>query len=127
MVRLSEYSRDCLDQLRADTGIAYEGRQLGTAQLFRTQAQLDGAAKDIEVLREYGVPYELLDRAGIARIEPALASAPATLVGALRLPNDQTGDCRLFTQRLAALAAAAGVQFRYGETIDGLHADGDRL
>ncbi|KMM73702.1 amino acid dehydrogenase [Xanthomonas sp. NCPPB 1128] len=127
MVRLSEYSRDCLDQLRAETGIAYEGRQLGTTQLFRTQQQLDGAAKDIEVLREYGVPYELLDRAGIARVEPALASAPATLVGALRLPNDQTGDCRLFTQRLAAMAAEAGVQFRQGETIEALHADGDRI
>ncbi|MBN6150455.1 D-amino acid dehydrogenase [Xanthomonas sp. AmX2] len=127
MVRLSEYSRDCLDQLRADTGIAYEGRQLGTTQLFRTQAQLDGAAKDIEVLQQYGVPYELLDRDGIARVEPALAAAPATLVGALRLPNDQTGDCRLFTQRLAALAAVAGVQFRYGETIDGLVGDGDRI
>lgn len=127
MVRLSEYSRDCLDQLRAETGIAYEGRQLGTTQLFRTQQQLDGATKDIEVLREYGVPYELLDRAGIARVEPALASAPATLVGALRLPNDQTGDCRLFTQRLAAMAAAAGVQFRQGETIEALQADGDRI
>ncbi|XTQ93762.1 D-amino acid dehydrogenase [Xanthomonas sacchari] len=127
MVRLSEYSRDCLDHLRAETGIAYEGRQLGTTQLFRTQQQLDGAAKDIEVLREYGVPYELLDRAGIARVEPALASAPATLVGALRLPNDQTGDCRLFTQRLAAMAAAAGVQFRQGETIEALQADGDRI
>ncbi|WP_295935436.1 D-amino acid dehydrogenase [uncultured Xanthomonas sp.] len=127
MVRLSEYSRDCLDQLRAETGIVYEGRQLGTTQLFRTQQQLDGAAKDIEVLREYGVPYELLDRAGIARVEPALASAPATLVGALRLPNDQTGDCRLFTQRLAAMAAAAGVQFRQGETIEALQADGDRI
>ncbi|MBO9882766.1 D-amino acid dehydrogenase [Xanthomonas sp. D-109] len=127
MVRLSEYSRDCLDQLRAETGIAYEGRQLGTTQLFRTQQQLDGAAKDIEVLREYGVPYELLDRAGIARVEPALASAPASLVGALRLPNDQTGDCRLFTQRLAAMAAAAGVQFRQGDTIEALQADGDRI
>ncbi|MDQ1094788.1 D-amino-acid dehydrogenase [Xanthomonas sacchari] len=127
MVRLSEYSRDCLDQLRAETGIAYEGRQLGTTQLFRTQQQLDGAAKDIEVLREYGVPYELLDRAGIARVEPALASAPASLVGALRLPNDQTGDCRLFTQRLAAMAAAAGVQFRQGETIEALQADSDRI
>ncbi|MBO9874560.1 MULTISPECIES: D-amino acid dehydrogenase [Xanthomonas] len=127
MVRLSEYSRDCLDQLRAETGIAYEGRQLGTTQLFRTQQQLDGAAKDIEVLREYGVPYELLDRAGIARVEPALASAPASLVGALRLPNDQTGDCRLFTQRLAAMAAAAGVQFRQGETIEALQADGERI
>jgi hypothetical protein len=26
MVRLSEYSRDCLDELRAETGIAYEGQ-----------------------------------------------------------------------------------------------------
>ena len=74
MVRLAEYSRDCLDELRADTGIDYEGRQLGTVQLFRTQSQLDGAAKDIEVLQRYGVPYELLDREGIARVEPALAA-----------------------------------------------------
>ena len=57
MVRLSEYSRDCLDELRAETGIAYEGRSLGTTQLFRTQAQLDGAAKDIAVLKESGVPF----------------------------------------------------------------------
>ncbi|QKO14028.1 D-amino acid dehydrogenase small subunit [Dickeya solani] len=27
MVRLAEYSRDCLQALRANTGIAYEGRQ----------------------------------------------------------------------------------------------------
>ena len=67
MVRLSEYSRDCLDELRAETGIAYEGRQLGTTQLFRTQAQVDNAAKDIAVLEASGVPYELLDRDAIAR------------------------------------------------------------
>ncbi|MEE4462265.1 D-amino acid dehydrogenase, partial [Azotobacter chroococcum] len=71
MVRLSEYSRDCLDELRAETGLDYEGRQLGTTQLFRTQQQLDAAAKDIAVLERSGVPYELLDRAGIACVEPA--------------------------------------------------------
>ncbi|MBB3276345.1 MULTISPECIES: D-amino acid dehydrogenase [unclassified Pseudoxanthomonas] len=127
MVRLSEYSRDCLDELRAETGIGYEGRQLGTTQLFRTQAQLDGAAKDIAVLDEYGVPYELLDRDGIARVEPALANVSDKLVGALRLPNDQTGDCHLFTQRLAAMAAAAGVEFRYGQTIEALETEGGRI
>ncbi|MEO6102464.1 MAG: D-amino acid dehydrogenase [Pseudoxanthomonas sp.] len=127
MVRLSEYSRDCLDELRAETGIAYEGRQLGTTQLFRTQAQLDGAAKDIAVLEQYGVPYELLDREGIARVEPALASASARLSGALRLPNDQTGDCHLFTRRLAAMAQAAGVEFRFAQTIETLENAGDRI
>ncbi len=127
MVRLSEYSRDCLDELRAETGIAYEGRQLGTTQLFRTQAQLDAAAKDIAVLEQSGVPYELLDRAGIARVEPALAKVTDKLAGALRLPNDQTGDCQMFTTRLAEMARALGVEFRFGQNIQRLDFAGDRI
>ena len=127
MVRLSEYSRDCLNELRAETGIAYESRTLGTTQLFRTQAQVDAAAKDIAVLEQSGVPYELLDRDGIARVEPALAGAKHLLAGALRLPNDQTGDCQLFTTRLAEMARQLGVEFRFGQRIERLQANGDRV
>lgn len=127
MVRLSEYSRDCLDELRAETGLAYEGRQLGTVQLFRTQMQLDDAAKDITVLKHYGVPYELLDRDGIVAVEPALAGVTGRLAGALRLPHDETGDCELFTRLLAERAQAAGVEFRFGATIDRLEHDGGRV
>ena len=127
MVRLSEYSRDCLDELRAETGIDYEGRQCGTTQLFRTQAQLDNAAKDIAVLQASSVPYELLDRAGIARAEPALARVSDKLSGALRLPNDQTGDCQMFTAKLAAMAHELGVEFRFNQDIQRLQFEGDRL
>ncbi len=127
MVRVSDYSRDCINELRAATRIGYEGRQLGTTQLFRTQQQLDAAAQDIEVLREYGVPYEVLDRQGIARVEPALAGKTEMLVGALRLPEDQTGDCQLFTRKLAALAEAAGVEFRFDQDIASIQRDGDRI
>ncbi|WP_459207214.1 D-amino acid dehydrogenase [Pseudomonas sp. MLB6B] len=127
MVRLSEYSRDCLDELRAETGIAYESRTLGTTQVFRTQAQVDAAAKDIAVLERSGVPFELLDRDGIARAEPALAGVKDILAGALRLPNDQTGDCQLFTTRLAEMARQLGVEFRFGQNIQQLQASGDRI
>jgi len=127
MVRLSEYSRDCLDELRAETGIGYEGRQLGTTQLFRTQAQLDNAAKDIAVLQQSGVPFELLDRAGIARVEPALAQMTGKLAGALRLPNDQTGDCQMFTTKLVDMAVKLGVEFRFGQNIQSLEYAGDQL
>jgi D-amino-acid dehydrogenase len=127
MVRLSEYSRDCLDELRAETGIDYEGRQRGTTQLFRTQAQLDNAAKDIAVLQASGVPYELLDRAGISRVEPALARVADKLSGALRLPNDQTGDCHMFTTKLAEMARALGVEFRFEQDIQRLEFSGDCL
>lgn len=127
MVRMTEYSRRCLHELVEATGLQYEGRALGTLQLFRTQQQLDAAARDAEVLERAGVPYEWLDPAGIARLEPALAEAPVKMVGALRTPLDQTGDCRLFTQRLAALCEQAGVEFRYGQHIEALEHDGRRI
>ncbi|UYK98344.1 D-amino acid dehydrogenase [Pantoea stewartii] len=127
MVRLAEYSRDCLKALRAETGIAYEGRQGGTLQLFRTQQQFESASKDIAVLREAGVPYELLESHQLASVEPALAATQHKLTGGLRLPNDETGDCQLFTQRLAKMAEEAGVVFRFNTPIDQLLRDGNRI
>ena len=127
MVRLSEYSRDCLKELRATTGIAYEGRQGGTLQLFRTEQQYESATKDIAVLQEAGVPYELLEASQLARVEPALAATQHKLTGGLRLPNDETGDCQLFTQRLAKMAAEAGVTFRFNTHVDALLREGDEI
>lgn len=127
MVRIAEYSRDCLKTLRQETGITYEGRQGGTLQLFRTAQQYESAAKDIAVLKEAGVPYELLEAAQLRQAEPALATTQHKLTGGLRLPNDETGDCQLFTQRLAAMAAEAGVTFRYNTTVDALEQEGNRI
>jgi len=127
MVRLAEYSRDQLTALRADTGISYDERMQGTLQLFRTQKQLDGTAKDIAVLRAGGVPFELLDRDGCVAVEPGLAGARDKIVGGLRLPGDETGDCFKFTGALAAMAANRGVTFRYGETIRSLVAQDGRV
>lgn len=127
MVPIAEYSRDCLKALRAETGIAYDDRALGTLQLFRTQKQLDGTAKDIEVLKQYGVPYELLDHAGFVKVEPALHLTQDKFVGALRLPGDETGDCQLFTTRLAEMAKALGVRFHFDTHIDGIEHDGRQV
>ena len=127
MVRLAEYSRDVLREMRASTGIGYDERSQGTLQLFRTQKQLDGTGADIEVLQRYGVRYELLDRAGFIRHEPALARVQDKFVGGLLLPGDETGDCFKFTQTLAAMAAQRGVQFRHGTSIERLETSGGRI
>ncbi len=120
MVRLAEYSRDQLDLLRRQTGIAYDGREQGTLQLFRTEKQLADVHKDVDVLRAQGVPCEVLDPAGCIAAEPGLAASAVPFVGGLRLPNDETGDCFLFTNALAKLAAERGVVFHNGVQIHGL-------
>jgi len=127
MVRLAEYSRDCLRELRDETGIHYDERMQGTLQLFRTQKQLDGTAADIAILRRYNVRFEVLDRDGCIRHEPALANVRDKFVGGLLLPGDETGDCFQFTQRLAALAEQRGAVFRHNVTIKRLLSDGTQL
>jgi len=127
MLRLAEYSRDCLRQLRAEIGIQYEQRSRGTLQLFRTQAQFEAARRDIEVLERTRVPYELLESRQLASAEPALEAVQDKFTGGLRLPNDETGDCFLFTQRLAAAAAALGVETRFDTTVERLEQRGGRV
>jgi D-amino-acid dehydrogenase len=127
MVRLAEYSRDQLDALRRDTGITYDHRTQGTLQLFRTAKQVAGAHKDIEVLREDGVPFEVLDADGCIAAEPGLAAARERIAGGLRLPHDETGDCFIFTNKLAEMAKALGVEFHFGVEIDSLQREGNRV
>lgn len=127
MVRLAEYSRDCLMDLRAETGITYDERTQGTLQLFRTEKQVAAAEKDIAVLKADGVPFEVLNAEACVAAEPGLAAAKHTIAGGLRLPGDETGDCFKFTQSLADMARAQGVTFRHGVRIDRLEAEAGRI
>ena len=110
MIPIAEYSRDILCALRSEIGIHYDERERGTLQLFRYAAQIDHTADDIAVLKQYGVPFEVLDRAGCVAAEPALAAVKDKIAGGLRLPQDETGDCHMFTQALALEAEKLGVR-----------------
>ena len=127
MMRVAEYSRDCLRELRKDTGINYENRAKGTLQLFRKEAQMEAVQRDISVLQECGVSYELLNGNELGRVEPALANAQDKLVGGLHLPNDETGDCYLFTNALAQIAKELGVNFQFKQNVEKLIVEGDEI
>ncbi|MGK7250733.1 D-amino acid dehydrogenase [Acinetobacter oleivorans] len=127
MMRVAEYSRDCLRELRKDTGINYENRAKGTLQLFRKEAQMEAVQRDISVLEECGVSYELLNGNELGRVEPALANAQDKLVGGLHLPNDETGDCYLFTNALAQISKELGVNFQFNQNVEKLIVEGDEI
>ncbi|HBR1414391.1 TPA: D-amino acid dehydrogenase [Klebsiella pneumoniae] len=120
MVRLANYSSQKIKDLRSETDIHYEGRQGGTLQLFRSQKQFDNAYRDMEVLKAAGVPYTLLTASELDQAEPALARVSHKLTGGLQLPDDETGDCQMFTRALTELAKNAGVKFIFNQNIDTL-------
>jgi D-amino-acid dehydrogenase len=127
MVRISNYSRDMMTELIATEPLEFDLRQQGTLQLFRTEKQLKGSKADQEVLAEYDSPFEVLDPDQCVAVEPGLAPGREKFVGGLRLTADRTGDCRMFTMALAERAAAMGVSFRYGTTIERFLMHGDRI
>lgn len=127
MLGLAEYSRDCLRQLRAETGIAYDDRARGTLQVFRVQRQIDAAGSDMVILKDFGVRFALLDREGCVAKEPALGRVRDKIVGGLWLPGDETGDCFKFTRRLAEMAEGIGVRFKFDVPISALRVEGGRV
>jgi D-amino-acid dehydrogenase len=127
MVRISNYSRDCLSDLLGEVAIEFDLREQGTLQLFRTEKQVKASKADQEVLEKHGSPFEVLDRDGCIAVEPGLAHVADKFVGGLRLTADRTGDCRMFTVALAERTENLGATFQYGVTVKGLDVSGGRI
>ncbi|HIN17930.1 MAG TPA: FAD-dependent oxidoreductase [Gammaproteobacteria bacterium] len=115
--RLCSYSKETLNQLVADTGIEYDGSRLGTLHLFRDQLSIEVTKRVAETLGAMGLHYELLDEAGCIELEPSLRSQKGLIAGGIHYPDDEAGDARLFSQRLAQYCSNNGVTVRYGESI----------
>ena len=127
LTRLGLYSRECLIELRRATGITYDELALGILHLFETEAEFAAARPGLELMREFGCPMDFLTPAETIAIEPALGSYRERLVGAAHAPADESGDAFKFTQRLAARAAAQGVDFRYGTSVVRLLVEGGQV
>lgn len=125
IVRLGLYSRARLRALRRDTGIEYDDLQRGILHFYTNHQTYAGAHAPAALMREYGCDRVIKTPEECIAIEPALAQARDILAGGTYTAEDESGDAHLFTVRLAELAAARGVTFLYGHTIDGLdHAGG---
>lgn len=127
-LRLALYSRDCINQIAADTGMDYEQRAKGILYFFRSQESLDGGTSNYRYLAEHGLAVEIVDRKRLIELEPGLADAKDKIAGGVYSPMDQTGDSRLFVQQLSAhLHEKLGVRFRFQTTVEALEIEGDTV
>ena len=127
LTNLGLYSRATLIALRRETGIRYDELERGILHLYESEADYEAARPGLELMREFGCTMNFLDPDEIVRLEPALASYRTRLVGGAHAPEDESGDAFKFTQRLAALAASQGVEFRYDTQVLSLKEQGGRI
>jgi D-amino-acid dehydrogenase len=122
MQRVAFYSRDILHALRDQYQLEYEQTQ-GYLQLFRNERDMEMAEPALAMLAENGVPHRVVDPETARSIEPAL-SPIAPLVGGLHLPNDEAGNCPLFTKQVRYLAQSLGVEFHFNTPVSAIHREG---
>lgn len=120
-------SLEAMDELLAETGIAFHQREGGILYLHRDARTLDAAAATMRGYADLGLDSQVLDAAACVAMDPALRPIRNRLAGAILCPQDRSGDCNAFTRALAGRCAAAGVTFRYGTLIRRLGAEGDRV
>ncbi len=123
MVNLGLYSRESLQELRAETGIEYDQITRGILQFYTSKDDFEAAQKASELLKQYGIERDVKSAEEAIAIEPALNQIRDRLAGATYAPTDESGDAFKFTQNLAALCAARGVQFKYGAMIEAIETD----
>jgi len=125
MHRVALYSRHILQQLRDHHQLAYE-QTSGYLQLFRSERDIALAQPALAMLADQGVTHQVVDGEQARAIEPALSTA-TTLAGGLYLPDDEAGNCPLFTKQLKTIAQGMGVEFHFGSTVSALETQGERI
>jgi D-amino-acid dehydrogenase len=122
MQRVAFYSREILHGLRQHYKLDYEQTQ-GYLQLLRNERDIQMSQPGLALLAEHGVPHEVVDADGARAIEPALASG-AALAGGIYLPQDESGNCPLFTKQLKYIAQSAGVEFHFSSLVTNIQREG---
>ncbi|RTZ41047.1 D-amino acid dehydrogenase [Candidimonas sp. SYP-B2681] len=127
MVRLSEYSRRTLREMRLDLGIQYNHLERGILNFYRDPVEFENSQKMAGIMRDYGVDRRIVTTDEIIQLEPALKHLRASIVGGDFTAEDETGDIYLFATALAEHARNRGVEFRFSTQLSRLISVGGRI
>jgi D-amino-acid dehydrogenase len=124
IVAICEYSRQTLQQVRAETNIQYDCLTKGILHFYTDQKEFDDSLPAAKLMRDLGCPRESIGADEVVRIEPALASIRDKIVGGDYTATDESGDVYKLTTGLAQKAAEAGVDFQFNTAITRLLTEG---
>jgi len=105
LVGLALYSRDCLLELREQTGIEYDQLSRGILHFCTDERDFEALARHAAAMRTLGMRH-----------------SKVPLVGGVFTPQDESGDAHAFTLALAGMARARGATFMHERTVEALDA-----
>ena len=127
IVRLGTYSRDTLQQLRRDIGIAYDERTQGILHFYTSEKEFDGAEGPAAQMRALGCDRRVISADEAVKLEPALRHIRPQLAGATYTAEDESGDANRFARELVQRCEDDGVRFAMNHTVTALREAGGTI
>ena len=127
IVALGAYSHTALKDVVAKTGIEFNRLERGIAHFFTSDEAVEDAQQAVDLMRQYGVNRRMVSTDEFLKIEPAFKPYAAHIKGGTFTESDESGDARVFTQKLARLCAEGGVQFLYNHSVERLNVAGGAI
>lgn len=127
ILSLALYSQQLLRQMRNEHVLRYDQRQNGVLYLYRSKASFERGLREAELFMTHGLEQKILSPVDCIKLEPALKAVENRLAGAIYAPQDESGDCLLFTHAVTQLCLNLGVTFHMGTRIRSLEIEGDKL
>ena len=125
MHQLAKTTLNLLHELKQELSLDYHGLQAGTLEVFRAPADWQQCQNDTDFLHEYGIAHDLLSPQHCQQFEQGIDAQKFS--GALRLNDDETGDCRLFAEQLKQHCQDAGVVFLFQHAVTELWLEGQTV
>lgn len=126
-LRLCLYAQSRFHETVGATGLKYDGNTGGLLYLYRTPGSFAAASAKSKILSDNGATIRSLSPDEAARIDPALEPVKDQFAGALYVPTDETGDCRLFARNMRGWLEQRGVKFKFETTVTGFDTEGDQI
>lgn len=126
LVALGAYSHAALKDVVASTGLEYNRLERGIAHFYTDEKAFADAGVAAGLMQRYGVDRKVVSREELFAIEPAFRNFDG-IVGGTYTSTDESGDARVFTQKLAQLCAERGVQFLFDHDVERLETAGGAI
>ena len=125
---LCQYSQRLLNEVAHAERIDYQAITRGALYLYRDPALFEAGVQKMKLLADHGQKQEILDGAGVARLEPAFEPVKSKVAGAIRDVGDSSGDARIFGDGLARTCREKfGATFETGVRVTALRSEGSKI
>lgn len=124
MLELSLFSRKTLQEIRQEHNLKYEQQTKGILTFYTSEKSFEHGIESAKFMSKFGCERIIKSKEETFFIEPTLKNSSVNIFGSDYTPDDESGDAKIFTEKLRDICIEMGVNFVFDkEIIDVVYSD----